>query len=105
MASQTRLPPISRLLIPPCDLIFLRRLPALFSRYSGTSEAAGGRQDLDDLGAGRRPVGHEVAVGRSLFWMTQGARQIASRTFSLRRTSVMSSNARRYAIPGSSRSC
>ena len=39
MASQTRPPPISRLLIPPCDLIFLRRLSALFSRCSGVSEA------------------------------------------------------------------
>lgn len=39
MTSQTRLPPISRLLIPPCDLIFLRRLSALFSRCSSASEA------------------------------------------------------------------
>ena len=39
MTSQTRLPPISRLLIPPCDLIFLRRLSALFSRCFGVSEA------------------------------------------------------------------
>ena len=39
MTSQTRPPPISRLLIPPCDLIYLRRLSALFSRYSGVSEA------------------------------------------------------------------
>ena len=38
MTSQTRPPPISRLLIPPCDLIFLRRLPALFSRCSDVSE-------------------------------------------------------------------
>ena len=30
MTSQTRQPPISRLLILPCDLIFLRRLSALF---------------------------------------------------------------------------
>ena len=43
MTSQTRLPPISRLLIPPCDLIFLRRLSALFSRCSSASEA--GRWD------------------------------------------------------------
>ena len=39
MTSQTRLPPISRLLIPPCDLIFLRRLHALSSRCSSASEA------------------------------------------------------------------
>ena len=39
MTSQTRLPPIGWLLILPCDLIFLRRLSALFSRYSGVSEA------------------------------------------------------------------
>lgn len=38
MTSQTRPPPISRLLIPPCDLIFLRRLSALFSRCSSASE-------------------------------------------------------------------
>ena len=42
MTSQTRLPPISRLLIPSYGLIFLRRLSALFSRYSGTSEAGRG---------------------------------------------------------------
>ena len=30
MTSQTRLPPIGWLLILPCDLIFLRRLSALF---------------------------------------------------------------------------
>ena len=39
MTSQARLPPIGRLLILPCDLIFLRRLSALFSRCSGVSEA------------------------------------------------------------------
>ena len=39
MTSQARLPPISRLLILPCDLIFLRRLSALSSRCFGVSEA------------------------------------------------------------------
>lgn len=39
MASQTRPPPIGRLLIPSYGLIFLRRLSALFSRCSGVSEA------------------------------------------------------------------
>ena len=39
MTSQARLPPIGRLLILPCDLIFLRRLSALFSRCSSASEA------------------------------------------------------------------
>ena len=38
MASQTRPPPISRLLIPPYGLIFPRRLSALFSRCSSASE-------------------------------------------------------------------
>ena len=38
MTSRARLPPIGRLLILPCDLIFLRRLSALFSRCSSASE-------------------------------------------------------------------
>ena len=67
MTSQTRPPPISWLLIPPCDLIFLRRLPASLALLQRERGGQVGRRDLDDLGAGRRPVGHEVAVGRSPF--------------------------------------
>ena len=65
MTSQTRPPPISRLLILPCDLIFLRRLPASLALLQRKRDGSVGRRDLDDLGAGRRPVGHEVVVDRA----------------------------------------
>lgn len=65
MTSQTRLPPISRLLIPPCDLIFLRRLPALFSRCSGTSEA-------DRWGDGTSMISVRVNGPLATRWLWEG---------------------------------
>ena len=65
MTSQTRPPPISRLLIPPCDLIFLRRLPALFSRCSGTSEA-------DRWGDGTSMISVRVNGPLATRWLWEG---------------------------------